>query len=78
MRTQGIRIGTREIRVGMRGIKKGMRGFGVEMREIGVGMRGTEWNRNRKKSEKKVYKIQFSFFPEIEKKKKKKAKFELS
>ena len=64
MRTQGIRIGTREIRVGMRGIKKGMR--------------GTEWNRNRKKSEKKVYKIQFSFFPEIEKKKKKTAKFELS
>ena len=54
MRTQGIRIGTREIR---------------------VGMRGTEWNRNRKKSEKKVYKIQFSFFPEIEKKK---TKLELS
>ena len=55
----------------MGGIRVGMRGIGVEMREIGVGMRGTEWNRNRKKSEKKVYKIQFSFFPEIEKKKKK-------
>ena len=53
----------------MGGIRVGMRGIGVEMREIGVGMPGTEWNRNRKKSEKKVYKIQFSFFPEIEKKK---------
>ena len=118
MRTQGIRIGTREIRVGMRGtrvecgesgfgmrgirvgmggIRVGMRGTRVEcgesgfgmreirvgmggirvgMRGIGVGMPGTEWNRNRKKSEKKVYKIQFSFFPEIEKNKT--AKFELS
>ena len=54
----------------------GRRGIGVEMREIGGGRPGTEWNRNRKKSEKKVYKIQFSFFPEIEKNKT--AKFELS
>ena len=61
VRTQGIRVGTREIKVGMRGIRLGMR-------IIGVVMLGVEWNRNRKKRRKKNYKIQFSFFPEIEKK----------
>ena len=54
-------MGTRGIRVRMRGIRVGTWG-------VGVGMRGIE-------IEKKVYKIQFYFFPEI---KKKKAKLELS
>ena len=60
-------MGTRGITVGTWGITVGMRGISVGMWEI-------EWNRNRKKNEKKVYTIQFSFLPEI----KKKTKLELS
>ena len=57
---RGIRVGMRRMRVGMQRIKVELLGISVEMRRI-------ESNRNRKKR-KKVYKIQFSFFPEIEKK----------
>ena len=54
----------------MRGIGMGMRG----MRRIRVGMRGEQgWEceeQNRiEKGEQKNYKIQFSYFPEIEEKK---------
>ena len=59
-RIRGIRVGMQGIRVEMGRIRMGMQG-------IRVGMQGIEWNGNRKKTKKKVYKIQFSFFPEIEK-----------
>ena len=53
-----------------------MRGM-MGTREIRVGMRGIEWNKNRKKNEKKDNKIQCSIFPEIETKKHKKQKTKL-
>ena len=70
--TRGIEVGTRGIRLGMRGMGVGMRGIRVGTRGIGVDMRGLEWNRNRKKNVKKICKFQFSFFPETEKKRKRK------
>ena len=70
----GIREGMRGIRVRVRGIRVGMRGLGVGIRGIRVGMREIEWNTNRKKTKKKVYKLQFSFFLKL----KKKTKLDLS
>ena len=55
-------MGTREIRVGMEG--------------MGVGMRGIEWNRNRKKNEKKKFiKSNFLFFLKLKQKQKTKLEF---
>ena len=68
------------IRVGMGGIRVRMRGIRVECGESGWkceewgGNAGSGTEKKQKKTKKKVYKIQFSFFPEIEKK----AKLELS
>ena len=56
----------------MQGIGVGMRGILVGMWTIGMGMRETELKR---KIEMKVYKMQFSFFDKIVKKK---MKLELS
>ena len=67
VRIWGMGVGILGIRLGMRGIRPGMRGMGVGMWAIGVGMRGIEWNRNRKKTKKKLIKSNFLFFLKLKK-----------